>query len=85
MPSFEYSKQEAEFRRTVSQIHNLWCDCGNYLKHLKPRGGWPTDTTADGDWHPDPIIEEGGITDEDLGTVPLEEDITDVGPTTETW
>lgn len=85
MPSFEYSKQEAEFRRTVSQIHNLWCDCGNYLKHLKPRGGWPTDTTGGGDWHPDPITEEDGITDEDLGTVPLEEDITEGGPGTETW
>lgn len=54
MPSFDFKKSEAEFRRAVAQIHNLWCDCGNFLIHLKPRGGWPTEDTQDGGEQPQP-------------------------------
>lgn len=72
MPSFEFAKSEAEFRQAVSSIHKLWCDCDNYLRHLKPRGGWSSLIIEDGDSHPDLPTEGDGITDEDLGTVPLE-------------
>lgn len=74
MPSFEFAKSEAEFRNAVSSIHKLWCDCGNYLRHLEPRGGWSTLITKDGDSHPDQATGEESITDEDLGTALLDGD-----------
>lgn len=72
MPSFEFAKSEAEFRQAVSSIHKLWCDCDNYLRHLKPRGGWSSLIIEDGDSRPDLPTEKEDITDEDLGTAPLD-------------
>lgn len=75
MPSFEFAKSEAEFKKAVASIHKLWCDCDNYLVHLKPRGGWSTLITEDGDSPQDQDTGHESITDEDLGTVPLPEGI----------
>lgn len=75
MVSFEFSKSEAQFRKTVSDIHKLWCECGDYLRHLKPRGGWPTDTTEPGDLHQDLPTEKEGTTEDDIGTEDWPEDI----------
>lgn len=75
MPSFEFSKSEAEFRKAVSSIHKLWCDCDNYLRHLEPRGGWSTLITKDGDLHRGTTTEGESITDEDLGIALLDGDI----------
>nr|WBM82729.1 MAG: ORF2 [Torque teno polar bear virus 42] len=30
----DHKRKEAIWKRSISQSHSLWCNCGNYLRHL---------------------------------------------------
>nr|WBU87841.1 MAG: ORF2 [Torque teno polar bear virus 6] len=30
----DHKRKEAIWKRSISHSHSLWCNCGNYLKHL---------------------------------------------------
>nr|WBM82695.1 MAG: ORF2 [Torque teno polar bear virus 30] len=35
-----YKKQEAQWKRSISFSHSIFCNCGDYLNHFKcPSGG----------------------------------------------